>query len=179
LPVKDTNVPIKAAGKKEEEKVTAITPWRPEDYMQEMDRFFDDFARRFDRGWPFGGQWLASRGRYLAGLPEIRRPFADLVDSGKEYRVMVEVPGIPREKLDITITDREVRIEGEAKTNIHEENEGYVRKEIGYSKVSRTVTFPEAVIGNKAEASLNNGVLEVRVPKKNPTQVMRHKVTVK
>ncbi len=157
-----------------------ITPWRAEDYLSQMDRMFEDFESRFERTLEHlpGPGFLGPRRRWM-GLPEIRHPYADLVDSGKEYRIIAEVPGIPKEKLDITVTDREVKIEGEAKTDLHEEKEGFIRRERGYSRISRRVAFPEPVAAEKAEASLNNGVLEVKVPKKTPTTFARRKVLVK
>ena len=167
----------RSGGRKEE---TAITQWRPEDYLSQMDRMLDDFGSRFERSleqFP-GPGFLAARRRWL-GLPEIRTPYADLIDSGNEYRVMAEVPGIPKEKLDITVTDREVKIEGEAKTDLREEKEGFIRQERGYSTISKRVAFPEPVVAEKAEASLNNGVLEVKVPKKTPSTFTRRKVAVK
>ncbi len=166
--------------RKGQKRGTEITPWRPEDYQDSMDRMFRDFESRFDRllaPFPAGG--LFGPGRRLWGVPDVRLPYADLIDSGKEYRVMAEVPGIPKDKLDITVTDREIKIEGEAKTDLHEEKEGFVRQERGYSRISRRLAFPEPVVAEKAEASLNNGVLEVKVPKKEPTTFARRKVAVK
>jgi len=160
---------------------TAITPLRPEDYVNSMDRMFGDFESRFERllaPFPAGGWFAPGRRRWLE-MPDVRLPYADLIDSGKEYRVFAEVPGIPREKLDITVTDRDIKIEGEAKTDLHEEKEGFVRQERGYSRISRRLAFPEPVVAEKAEASLNNGVLEVKVPKKAPTTFTRRKVAVK
>lgn len=159
--------------KKGSEESTAITPWRPDDYLSNMDRMFGGIESPFERGW-FG----PGRRRWF-GMPDVRLPYADLIDSGKEYRVLAEVPGIPREKLDITVTDREIKIEGEAKTDLHEEKEGFIRRERAYSRISRRLAFPEPVVAEKAEASLNNGVLEVKVPKKAPTTFTRHKVAVK
>jgi len=176
----ERRVRIRAASSNRGKGETAMTQWRPEDYLSQMDRMLDEFGSRFERSleqFP-GPGFLAARRRWL-GLPETRNPYADLIDSGNEYRVMAEVPGIPKEKLDITVTDREVKIEGEAKTDVHEEKEGFVRQERGYSRVSRRVAFPEPVVAEKAEASLNNGVLEVRVPKKTPTTFTRRKVAVK
>jgi HSP20 family protein len=155
-----------------------IAPWRPDDYLTRMDRAFEDFESRFDRMLaPFPGGWFGPRG--WLELPEVRRPSADLIDSGKEYKVMAEVPGIPKEKLDITVTDGGIKIEGEARTDVHEEKEGFVRRERGYSRISRTLSFPEPVESGKAEATLNNGVLEVKVPKKTPTDAKKHKVAVR
>jgi HSP20 family protein len=170
-------VPVKKGQKRE----TAIAPWRPEDYQDSVDRMFRDFESRFDRllaPFPAGGWFGPGRRRWLE-MPDVRLPYADLIDSGKEYRVMAEVPGIPKDKLDITVTDREIKIEGEAKTDLHEEKEGFVRQERGYSRISRRLAFPEPVVAEKAEASLNNGVLEVKVPKKAPTTFTRRKISVK
>jgi HSP20 family molecular chaperone IbpA len=163
------------------QRETAIKPWRPEDYEDSMDRMFKDFESRFDRllaPFPAGGWFGHGRRRWME-LPDVRLPYADLIDSGKEYRVVAEVPGIPKDKLDITVTDREIKIEGEAKTDLHEEKEGFVRQERGYSRISRRLAFPEPVVAEKAEAILNNGVLEVKVPKKAPTTFARRKITVK
>jgi len=162
-------------------KGTAIRPWRPEGYDDSMDRMFRDFESRFDRllaPFPAGGWFGPGRRRWLE-MPDVRLPYADLIDSGKEYRVIAEVPGIPKDKLDITVTDREIKIEGEAQTDLHEEEEGFVRQERGYSRISRRLAFPEPVVAEKAEASLNNGVLEVKVPKKAPTTFTRRKIAVK
>jgi len=176
----EKRVRVTSARKEEKEAQTAITPWRAEPYVGDMERAFDDFERRFDSTFgPFPRIWFAPRRRMLHEFSQVRYPYADMIDSGNEYRVLAEVPGIPKEKLNITVTDREIRIEGEAKTDIKEEREGFVRRERGYSRVSRSLTFPEQVVGDKAAATLTDGVLEVRIPKKNPTKATRHKVTIR
>ncbi len=146
-----------------------------------LDRMINDYTRRFDRAWPsmfqggpFGPRWWRS-----FELPETRRAFADLIDAGKEYHVHVEVPGIPKDKLNISVTSRGVKIDGEAETNIDENKEGYVHKERTWSKVRRELTFPEEVIPDQADAVVKDGILELTVPKKNPTEVKSHKVQVK
>jgi HSP20 family protein len=144
----------------------------------------EDYVRRFDRSWPsmfqggpfgpFGPRWWRS-----FELPETRRPFSDLIDAGKEYRIRVEVPGIPKDKLNISVMSRGVKIEGEAETNIDEENEGFVHKERTWSKVRRDISLPEEVIPDQADATVKDGILELKIPKKNPTEVKSHKVEVK
>jgi HSP20 family protein len=179
----ERRVKVTGGGASPRKPGTSITPLRPEDYLGQMDQMLGDFESRFERalerapGQGFRG--LFGPGRPWLELPEIRRPSADLVDSGRECRVIAEVPGIPKEKLDVTVTDREIKIEGEAKTDLQEEKEGFVRRERGYSRVSRRLVFPEPVQAEGAEASLTNGVLEVRVPKKAPTTLARRKVEVK
>jgi len=171
----------KVSVKKGRKGGTAITPWLPEDYHNNMDRMFGDLESRFERllaPFPAGGWFAPGRRRWLE-MPDVRLPYTDLIDSGKEYRVLAEVPGIPKEKLDITVTDREIKIEGEAKTDLHEEKEGFVRQERGYSRISRRLALPEPVVAEKAVATLNNGLLEVKVPKRAPTTFTRRKIPVK
>ncbi len=172
-------VPVRTPRREEAKRETAVSPWRRQDYVGEMDSMFDDLARRFEsRFAPFPGVWLMQRRGLLQELPQVRYPCADIIDSGNAYRVLVEVPGIPKEELEITATDREIVIEGEAKTDVRGEKEGFVRRERGYSRVLRRLTFPEPVVGENAEASLDNGPLEVRIPKKAP-KVTEHRVPVR
>lgn len=164
--------------KKQDERSLAV--WAPDDYSRQMDRVFSDFERRMEQsfGGPFGGSWLLPRWRGFE-FPEARRAFADLIDTGKEYKVRAEVPGIPKEKLNISVTPREIKIEGEAESNIDEKKEGFVRRERTYSKIKRDMPFPEEVVADQAKASVKDGILEVTVPKRVPTEAKTHKVEVK
>ena len=170
--------------KKEEEskrRKSDIVARTPERELSDMDRMFSDYFRRFENNWPslfqgglFGPRWWRS-----FELPETRRAFADLIDAGNEYHVRAEVPGIPKEKLNISVTPRGIKIEGEAETKIDEDKEGYVHKERTWSKIRRELAFPEEVLADQAEAEVKNGVLEVKVPKKSPTEVKVHRIQVK
>jgi HSP20 family protein len=144
-----------------------------------MNRMIEDARRRLESTFaPYLEPWFV-RSRGIPELPQVRPAYADLIDAGKEYRVSAEVPGIPKENLNVTVTNREIKIEGEAKTDRQQENEGFVQRERAYSKISRSLTFPEEVLPEKAEATLNNGLLEVRIPKRVPTEVKLQKVQVK
>ncbi|MEM2106755.1 MAG: Hsp20/alpha crystallin family protein [Candidatus Bathyarchaeia archaeon] len=156
-----------------------IVPTRPSDILSEVDKMFNELRKGIESiispirtGWP---RLVLPR----LELPEVREPCLDLVDAGREYRVCAEVPGIPKEKIEVTVTPRAVEISGEAKTEVKEEEEGYIHQERGYSRIYRSLTLPEEVLPEKAEATLNNGLLEIKIPKKSPTEVKKHKVPVK
>jgi HSP20 family protein len=143
----------------------------------------DDFRTRFESSFlPFIDPWM-NAGRSTLGMPHVRHAYTDLVDAGSEYRVLVEVPGIPKENLDITVTNRDVRIEGESQSDAPVSSAraqaGYVRRERSYSKIQTSLAFPEEVLPDTADATLVNGILEVRVAKKLPTEPKRRKVEVK
>jgi len=175
---KKEKVSVKTKGK---ETKGEITPWHPSEYMQEMDRWLGDFRRGVDDMFTsLESRWGWVRPRVpWPVMPDIRHARCDLIDAGNEFRVRAEVPGITKEKLNVTVTSRHVEIDGEAKTTIQEEKEGYVHRERGYSKIQRSLSFPEEVIPEKAEATLKDGLLEVKVPKKIPTQVKKHRVEIK
>jgi HSP20 family protein len=170
-----------AVGQKK--KMGEIAPWRPADYLQERERMFRDSSRTGLQelfGSMLGpiGPWMRPWSP-LFEPPEVREPSTDLVDAGKEYRVHAEIPGVPKENLNITVAARSIEIEGEAKTDIEEEKEEFVHRERTYSKVHRSLAFPEEVVPDQAEATLKDGLLEVRIPKKIPTEVKKHKVAIK
>ena len=166
---------------KRKEAKGEIAPWHPPEYMQEMDRWLGDFRRGLDdmfgsleSGWG----WVRPRVPWPA-MPDVRHARYDLIDGGNEFCVRAEVPGITKENLNVTVTGRGVEIHGEAKTDIQDEKEGFVRRERGYSKIQRSLALPEEVIPEKAEATLKDGLLEIKVPKRTPTQVRKHRVEIK
>jgi len=148
-----------------------------------MDRIISDLERRFERPLfmqPFGNSWQLPRWwRSFGDFPATRHAFADLIDSGNEFIVRAEVPGIPKEKINISVMPKEIKIEGEAETDIDESKEGFVHRERTYSSIKKDLPFPEEVIPEKADATVKDGILEVKIPKKNPTEIKIQKIQVK
>ena len=143
-----------------------------------FDDLLDDFNRRFrERIWePWGWEPLVP---YVGEFP-VREAVSDLVDAGDKFIVHAEVPGIPKNKIDVNVTKTEIEISAEAGTEREEKKKGYVFRERGYSSFYKSIAFPEDVVPEKAESTMKDGVLEVCVPKKTPTQEpKKHKVTVK
>lgn len=163
----------KEVSKKPEE--VAIRVWRPLDLWADMDRIFRDFRSDLEDIF-----WFSPivPGHEHAG--EIKVPHVDLVDVGSEYKVVAEFPGIKRENIEIHTSPTGIEICGKAETKVEEKGEQFVRKERSYTNLCRYLAFPQEVIPEKAEASLTNGVLEVKIPKKTPPpEVKKHKVEVK
>ena len=163
---------------KVKEKESPLATRYPADIFQAFDEMWDEFRRGFLRPWrPWG---FAGRPWELMERASIATPAADLVDLGNVYQVCAEVPGIPKDKLDITITKDSIEISGKAETERKEEEKGYVVRERGYSKVFRRMVFPEEVVPEKAEATFKDGLLEISAPKKTPTpKAKEHKVKIK
>jgi HSP20 family molecular chaperone IbpA len=146
--------------------------------LSTFDDLLDDFNRRFRES--IWAPWeLEPIEPYVTEFPA-REAFADLADAGNKFVVHAEVPGIPKDKVNVTVTKDDVEISAEAGTEKEEKKKGYVFRERGYSSFYKRIAFPEEVVPEKAESTLKDGVLEVEVPKKTPTpKPKKHKVAVK
>jgi HSP20 family protein len=153
-------------------------PWTM-NQIGDMDRFADPFFRDFWRGLPefrgrpsgprWGPRWW-NRGMALT------TPATDLKDTGKEFVLKAEIPGVMKEDVDITVHGDSVEIRAERQSGKEEEHEGYYYREIGSKSFYRRMPLPEEVDSDKAEGKLVNGVLELTIPKLKPTDVKAHKV---
>jgi HSP20 family protein len=163
--LKKINIKTKKDKKTPIEKTTAPVAWTPWDLFENMDRTFwdDPWMPGWRRRWhlaPWSERWIESDTKITP---------LDLVDKGNEYKVVAEVPGVSKKDLEVNITPNGISICGETTAETKEEDEGYIRRERSYSTLCRNITFPEEVNPDGADATLKNGILEVRVPKKKPT----------
>jgi HSP20 family protein len=91
--------------------------------------------------------------------------------------VCAEILGIPRDKIDVTVTKDAIEISAETGA---EKEKNFIVRQRSYSSIYKNLAFPEEVIPEKAECTLKDGLLEVSIPKKTPTpEVKKHKVAVK
>jgi len=138
----------------------------------------DDFDRRFRESIWTPWEWEPIE-PYVAEFPA-REAFADLRDAGDKFVVHAEVPGIPKDKINVAVTKGDLEISGEAGMEKEEKKKGYVFRERGYSSFYKRIVFPEEVVPEKAQSTVKDGVLEVDVPKKTPTpEPKKHKIAVK
>lgn len=161
----------------DEGKKRDIETWSPLDVARSFEDVWRDIYREFR---PLGLSPWSMPGRLLR--PEEGwqyAPLVDIVDEGDEFKVRADIPGFSKEDINIEVTDESIELSGEVKKEEKEEKEKYRRYERSYSSFKRVLGFPEKVKPGKASASLKNGVLEVNVPKKEPTKPeKKHKVKV-
>ena len=92
-------------------------------------------------------------------------PLTNLTEDTDNYYIRAELPGIKSEEIDIQVTTEGISISGERKIPKEGENVKYHRREREAGKFSRLINFPGMVDINKVEASMENGMLKVIVPK--------------
>ncbi len=140
-----------------------LTPWKSlwetkfPSLREEMDRVFEDF---------FG----------KAGFPSLREadwlPAVDVLETGEDIVVTMDVPAIDPNELAITIVGDKLTVKGERKRQEELKDEDYYRSERVHGSFLRTIQLPAEVIGEKAGATYKEGVLTIVVPK-SPKAVTR------
>jgi len=128
-----------------------ITPWRPFRELEEWERRFDDLF-----------------GRPLWRLPVEEKswmPAVDVFEKADRFVVKAELPGMKEDDIDVSVVGDTLSIRGEKKTETEIKDEDYYRCERSYGSFYRSIPIPSNVDANKIEASFEDGVLEVALPK--------------
>jgi HSP20 family protein len=79
--------------------------------------------------------------------------------------VKTSVPGVKPEDIDITISGNTLTISGETTEEEEVTKDNYIRRERRYGSFSRSVILPEGLEPDKGEASFEDGVLTLTIPK--------------
>jgi len=141
----------------------AIIPWRP----------FWDIERWFEEMEP---EWPEFR---FPRVPMIRTPRMDIYETDDKVMAEVELPGVDPKNIGVEVKDNVLRVEAKAEEKKEVKEKGYYRKEMGARYFKRAVTLPTEVIGEKAEAEYEGGVLKVTIPKAKPKKVEEKKIKIK
>lgn len=134
--------------------MASLIKWEPfgdlVSLREAMDRLFEESFVRM-RGLPsvFGVEALA----------------VDMYETPDSVVVKTSVPGVKPEDIDITITGNTLTIKGETRVEEKVEKEHYIRQERRYGVFQRSIQLPDALVGDKAEATFEHGVLTLTIPK--------------
>jgi len=100
----------------------------------------------------------------------------DIYDDGERIVIQSTVAGVRPEDLDVSITNDMVTIRGRRRKPDAIKEENYYYRELYWGAFSRSVILPEEIEVDKSEASLKNGLLVVKLPKKNKNVTQKIKV---
>jgi len=126
--------------------------------QSELDRLFNGFLAGGDRNHPVPGVF----------------PSMNLYADDKKVTLRYEMPGVPLEKVEITITGDTLTVKGERDLGQSSKEMSFHRRERRGGYFNRTVNLPFEVDPEKAAASYKNGVLEVvidRAARSKPRQI--------
>jgi HSP20 family protein len=149
------------------ERAIVKMPAKETELVRGFDSIFDEFRRSFD---DLMAPFMPMRTflpRAIEALP-IRAPLVDVIDDGNQYIINTELPGFAKEDVDIQLNKDFMVLKAEKKSEKEQKSETYLHRERSYASCHRTVNFPEEVDPSKVEGTMENGVLKLKVPKKEP-----------
>jgi HSP20 family protein len=92
-------------------------------------------------------------------------PALDISERKDAYLVTVELPGLKPEDLDLTMEDGLLTIKGERQFTSESSEQQFHRVERRYGAFRRSITLPAHVMAEGIQASFEDGVLQIMVPK--------------
>jgi HSP20 family protein len=146
-------------------QVPELTNWSAFDRLASLR---DEFNRLFD--------WTApSRD---SGLFSGWSPALDVYDDKDHLVVKVELPGLKKEEIEISLHDGTLTVSGERKLE-EDVNEGQTfRSERFFGKFQRSLTLPTAVDSTKVKAAYKDGILTVELPKAEEAKPKQIEVSI-
>jgi HSP20 family protein len=146
-----------------------LVRWSPARDMvslrEAMDRLFEESFLR--PGLFGGGETPAS------ALP------LDMYETENDVVVKASVPGVKPEDIEVTVTGDLLTIKGEFKSEERTEKQNFIRQERRYGNFCRQLGLPVSVDSGKAEASFENGILTLNLPKVEAVKPKTVKVVAK
>jgi len=103
----------------------------------------------------------------------------DMYETENDVVVKASVPGVKPEDLQVTVTGDLLTIKGEFKTEEKTEKRNFLRQERRYGSFCRQLGLPTGVDSGKAEASFENGILTLTLPKVEAVKPKTVKVVAK
>ena len=148
--------------------MTVMTAW---DLFEDL-RATQDEALRATRGygWRPGQQFTSGT------TPAAWAPAVDISERKDAYLVAAELPGVKADDLEITFEDGLLTIQGERRFAHDSAEEKMHRTERYCGAFRRSITLPSHVEADKIEASVQDGVLQILVPKAPDVQAKRIRV---
>lgn len=93
-------------------------------------------------------------------------PALDIIDEKDSFKIKVEMPGLEKEDVKISISDELLIIEGEKTLLKQDKDKNYRMREINWGNYKRNIVLPSALEVENAKALFKNGVLSIDIPKK-------------
>tara|TARA_R110000787_G_scaffold216862_1_gene325837 strand:- start:998 stop:1501 length:504 start_codon:yes stop_codon:yes gene_type:complete len=161
-----------------QKKKDATPPGQPFGWLRGNDPFsqlkeeMDDLFSSYIPALPALGR--SNGGRMLAMPTKL-----DVSETDEAIELVLDVPGIDRKDIDISLTDSSVKITGKREEKKEEKGKNYHRMERSYGAFERQVPLPCEVDAEKVSATLKKGVLSVTLPKSETARQTAKKITIK
>ena len=138
--------------------------------LADLVSFQDAMERLFDERF-FRPMWIGHGERQAA-------PALDLYTTAEAVIANVALPGVKPDDVDVTIGDDLVTISGTFREEKETSDAGYVHRELGQGRFSRSFSVPTAIKADAATAEFSNGLLTLTLPKTEEVKPTHVKVQV-
>ncbi|NIR49249.1 Hsp20/alpha crystallin family protein [candidate division KSB1 bacterium] len=145
--------------KRLEDRPTVDRPWNA------MERFFDEMWRT-----PFS-RFLRTPSLFDTDTEWFGwHPMADIEETDDSYLIRMDLPGMKKKDIHVSIDNNVLTIEGERKRDEKSKDENYRIMERFYGKFNRSFTLPSSVDVKSVDAEFKDGVLVVNLKKKEESK---------
>jgi len=143
------------------------------DIDTDMDNFFSPaFSQNLVKQFPtkdFGTTDMVTRSTNIKW---------DMIETPNEYKICAEIPGMPKENINVDIDEGILTISAEREESKMDEGSSYVYKERSWGNVRRSVRLPKDADENSVSASMEKGCLHVHLAKKDESEHSRKKIPI-
>jgi HSP20 family protein len=131
-----------------------------------MDRLFNE---ALGRTWGGGEEGLSN---------SVWMPPVDVFESGESIVLKADLPDVKKDEVDISIENNTLTLKGERKMEKETTEKNFYRMERSYGTFTRSFTLPPTIAPEKVEASFENGVLTITLPKREEAKPKQIQVKV-
>ena len=100
-------------------------------------------------------------------------PAVDIREEESRYLLAADIPGVDRKNVEITLEEGVLTVKGERNTGTDISEEGYRRRERTHGTFMRQFTLPDTVDAGNISAAVQDGVLEIEIPKQDKPEPRR------
>jgi len=142
--------------------MASLTRWNP--FEELVNIWPRDLFSRLEPGGALAVEW---------------NPRCDVTEAEDAIIVHAEIPGVEPGDLEVTVRNSTLSVRGEKRGVKKEEAKGRSYSERFFGSFERLITIPSTVDATKIDATLKDGVLEVRLPKVKPSLPEETKIAIK
>ena len=155
--------------------MNTLIPWRRQDGNLALESVFDDLWKGFSESFE------RTRNRLPAALQTMNYPPMNVSESESHLLVSLELPGIDVKDINIELMGDQLLISGERKWEGEKKDKEYRVIESQYGQFSRSLTLPEnlRLERESIEATFQKGILEIKIPKLEPTPAAKIPIKTK
>lgn len=145
----------------------AVQVWNPAQQLENVWRDFDDLFENYFGVSPRRSPMLAQA---------LSEPRIESFIEGDKLIVRAEMPGVDPKNIEVTTVGNMLTIRATKEERHEDKGRNFLRQEISYGRIERSIPLPPGTTGEGIQASYRNGILEIAVP--IPKELASRKVPV-